>query len=127
MRVIADIFGYTSTHMPKYNSISISGYHMQEAGADAKLELGFTIADGIEYVRTADKAGLKVDDIAPRLSFFFAIGTNYYVEIAKLRAARKLWAELMKKNFDPKNPKSLLLRTHCQTSGYSLTEQVRNC
>ncbi|GMH47091.1 hypothetical protein TrRE_jg2263 [Triparma retinervis] len=123
MRAIADIFGFTSTHMPKYNSISISGYHMQEAGADAKLELGFTIADGIEYVRTAEKAGLKVDDIAPRLSFFFAIGTNYYVEIAKLRAARKLWAELMKKNFDPKNPKSLLLRTHCQTSGYSLTEQ----
>jgi len=123
MRVIADIFGYTSSHMPKYNSISISGYHMQEAGADAKLELGFTIADGLEYVRTAEKAGLKVDDIAPRLSFFFAIGTNFFVEVAKLRAARKLWAELMKKNFDPKNPKSLLLRTHCQTSGYSLTEQ----
>ena len=127
MRVIADIFGFTSTHMPKYNSISISGYHMQEAGADAKLELGFTIADGLEYVRTAVKAGLKVDDIAPRLSFFFAIGTNFYVEVAKLRAARQLWAELMQKNFSPKNPKSLLLRTHCQTSGYSLTEQVSLC
>jgi methylmalonyl-CoA mutase len=124
MRIISDIFGYTSTFMPKYNSISISGYHMQEAGADAALELGFTIADGIEYVRTAVNAGLSVDAVAPRLSFFFAIGTNFYVEIAKLRAARTLWATLMKQNFpEIKNPKSLLLRTHCQTSGYSLTEQ----
>jgi len=94
MRVIADIFGYTSTHMPKYNSISISGYHMQEAGADAKLELGFTIADGLEYVRTAEKAGLEVDDIAPRLSFFFAIGTNFYVEVAKVRLSEERSDEL---------------------------------
>ncbi len=123
MRIISDIFGFTSAHMPKYNSISISGYHMQEAGADARLELGFTIADGIEYVRTAVAAGLDVDSVAPRLSFFFAVGTNFYVEIAKLRAARRIWAKLMKEKFNPKNPKSLLLRTHCQTSGYSLTEQ----
>lgn len=123
MRIIQDIFGYTSAHMPKYNSISISGYHMQEAGADARLELAFTIADGIEYVKAAEAAGLDVDAIAPRLSFFFAIGMNFYMEVAKLRAARTLWATLMKEKFDPKNPKSLLLRTHCQTSGYSLTEQ----
>ncbi|KAG7394874.1 hypothetical protein PHYBOEH_004527 [Phytophthora boehmeriae] len=123
MRIIQDIFGYTSEYMPKYNSISISGYHMQEAGADARLELAFTIADGIEYVRAAQAAGLEVDAVAPRLSFFFAIGMNFYMEVAKLRAARKLWAILMKEKFEPKNVKSLLLRTHCQTSGYSLTEQ----
>lgn len=123
MKIISDIFGYTSKHMPKFNSISISGYHMQEAGADSKLELAFTIADGIEYIRTAIKAGLSVDEVAPRVSFFWAIGMNHYMEIAKLRAARVLWAELVKKNFNPKNPKSMILRTHCQTSGWSLTEQ----
>lgn len=123
MRIIQDIFGYTSEYMPKYNSISISGYHMQEAGADAKLELAFTIADGIEYVRAAQAAGLDVDAVAPRLSFFFAIGMNFYMEVAKLRAARTLWAKMMQDKFQPKNSKSLLLRTHCQTSGYSLTEQ----
>jgi len=122
MKIISDIFGYTSKHMPKFNSISISGYHMQEAGADSKLELAFTIADGIEYIRTAIKAGLSVDEVAPRVSFFWAIGMNHYMEIAKLRAARVLWAELVKKNFNPKNPKSMILRTHCQTSGWSLTE-----
>lgn len=121
-RVIGDIFGYTSQHMPKFNSISISGYHMQEAGADAALELAFTIADGLEYIRTArDVAGLDVDKVAPRLSFFWGIGLNFYTEIAKLRAARRLWSTLVKEKFDPQNPKSLLLRTHCQTSGYSLT------
>ena len=123
MRIIQDIFAYTSKHMPKFNSISISGYHMQEAGADSKLELAFTIADGIEYVRAAQAAGLDVDAVAPRLSFFFAIGMNFYMEIAKLRAARLLWARVMKDRFHAKNPKSWLLRTHCQTSGYSLTEQ----
>jgi len=123
MRIIQDIFAYTSKHMPKFNSISISGYHMQEAGADSKLELAFTIADGIEYVRAAQAAGLDVDTVAPRLSFFFAIGMNFYMEIAKLRAARLLWARVMKERFRAKNPKSWLLRTHCQTSGYSLTEQ----
>lgn len=122
IRIIQDIFGYTASHMPKFNSISISGYHMQEAGADSKLELAFTIADGIEYVKAAVAAGLDIDDIAPRLSFFFAIGMNFYMEVAKLRAARVLWAETMKE-MGAKNPKSLLLRTHCQTSGYSLTEQ----
>lgn len=122
MRIIQDIFGYTSVHMPKFNSISISGYHMQEAGADSKLELAFTLADGVEYVRAAQAAGLEVDKIAPRLSFFFAIGMNFYMEIAKLRAARMLWARLMRDKFCAKG-KSLLLRTHCQTSGYSLTEQ----
>jgi len=123
-RVVADIIGYTAIHMPKFNSVSISGYHMQEAGADAALELGFTIADGLEYLRTAvNVAGLSVDDVAPRYSFFFGIGMNYYVEIAKLRAARRLWSTLVEKHFRPKNPKSLLLRTHCQTSGYTLTEQ----
>ncbi|KAF1772298.1 Cobalamin (vitamin B12)-dependent enzyme, catalytic [Phytophthora cactorum] len=115
MRIIQDIFGYTSEYMPKYNSISISGYHMQEAGADARLELAFTIADGIEYVRAAQAAGLDVDAVAPRLSFFFAIGMNFYME--------KTMANLMKEKFQPQNGKSLLLRTHCQTSGYSLTEQ----
>lgn len=123
MKIIQDIMAYTSDHMPKFNSISISGYHMQEAGADSKLELAFTIADGVEYVRNAQAAGLDVDKIAPRLSFFFAMGMNFYMEVAKLRAARQLWAKLMKEKFDAKNPKSLLLRTHCQTSGYSLTEQ----
>lgn len=123
-RIVADIIGFTAVHMPKFNSVSISGYHMQEAGADAALELGFTIADGLEYIRTAvDKAGLKVDDVAPRYSFFFGIGMDFYMEIAKLRAARRLWSTLVKKHFEPKSPKSLLLRTHCQTSGYTLTEQ----
>eukprot|EP01039_Chlorochromonas_danica_P002505 gene2505-2743_t len=122
MKIIQDIFAYTSQRMPKFNSISISGYHMQEAGADSKLELAFTLADGIEYVRAAQAAGLPVDKVAPRLSFFFAIGMNFYIEIAKLRAARRLWAELMKDKFQASG-KSLLLRTHCQTSGYSLTEQ----
>ena len=123
-RVIADIMGYTAHNMPKFNSLSISGYHIQEAGADAALELGLTIADGLEYVRTAvGPAGLSVDDVAPRLSFFWGIGMNFYTEIAKMRAARRLWAKLLTEHFAPKNPKSLLLRTHCQTSGYSLTEQ----
>mmetsp|Transcript_5514 Transcript_5514/g.11334 ORF Transcript_5514/g.11334 Transcript_5514/m.11334 type:complete len:752 (+) Transcript_5514:351-2606(+) len=123
MRSIADIFGYTNVHMPRFNSVSISGYHMQEAGADSKLELAFTIADGMQYVKTARDAGLDVDKVAPRLSFFFAIGMNFYMEIAKLRAARKLWAHMMRDRMGAKNPKSWLLRTHCQTSGYSLTEQ----
>ena len=123
LRLIGDIMGYTATHMPKFNSISISGYHMQEAGADAKLELAFTLADGMEYVRTAQKAGLDVDAVAPRLSFFWAIGMNFYMEIAKMRAGRKLWAHLMRDRMGAKVPKSWLLRTHCQTSGYSLTEQ----
>eukprot|EP00903_Cladosiphon_okamuranus_P019154 g17617.t3 len=123
MRIIGDIFGYTSEHMPKYNSISVSGYHMQEAGADGKLELAFTIADGLEYLKAAVDAGLDVDKVAPRLSFFFCVGMSFYLEVAKLRAARVLWARLVKDRFSPKNPKSLLLRTHCQTSGYSLTEQ----
>jgi methylmalonyl-CoA mutase len=122
-RVVSDILGFMASEMPKFNSISISGYHMQEAGADAALELGFTLADGLEYMRTAiHKAQLDVDDIAPRLSFFWGIGMNYYIEIAKMRAARRLWSTLVKEHFSPKNPKSLLLRTHCQTSGYSLTE-----
>lgn len=123
MRIVADIIGYTSKHMPRYNSISISGYHMQEAGANSALELAFTIADGLEYVKAAQTRGLDVDDFAPRLSFFFAIGMNFLMEVSKLRAARKLWAELMKERFNPQNPKSLMLRTHCQTSGWSLTAQ----
>lgn len=123
MRIIGDIFSYVAKNMPKYNSISISGYHIQEAGADNVLELAFTLADGIEYVRTGLKSGMSVDDFAPRLSFFFGIGMNFYMEIAKLRAARKLWATIMEEKFHPKNQKSLLLRTHCQTSGWSLTEQ----
>ncbi|KAK9766327.1 hypothetical protein K7432_004676 [Basidiobolus ranarum] len=123
MRIIADIFSHTAKNMPKWNSISISGYHMQEAGANNVLELAFTIADGIEYVRTGIKAGMTVDQFAPRLSFFWAIGMNFYMEIAKMRAARRLWANLIKEKFNPTNPKSLLLRTHCQTSGWSLTEQ----
>jgi len=123
MRIIQNIFSYTGDYMPKFNSISISGYHMQEAGADSKLELAFTLADGIEYVRAAKAAGLDVDKVAPRLSFFFAIGMNFYMEVAKLRAARRIWAKLLKEKVGAKNPKSWLLRTHCQTSGYSLTEQ----
>jgi methylmalonyl-CoA mutase len=122
MRIISDIIEYTSRHMPKFNSISISGYHIQEAGANNALELAFTLADGIEYVRAAIAKGLDVDAFAPRLSFFFAIGMNFFMEAAKLRAARFLWSKLMRQ-FDPKDPKSLMLRTHCQTSGWSLTEQ----
>ena len=122
MRIIADIFSYTAAHMPKFNSISISGYHMQEAGATADLELAYTLADGLEYVRAGLAAGLKIDEFAPRLSFFWAVGMNHFMEIAKLRAGRLLWAKLMQQ-FAPTNPKSLALRTHCQTSGYSLTEQ----
>ncbi|MEO1021592.1 MAG: methylmalonyl-CoA mutase [Bacteroidota bacterium] len=123
MRLVADIIEYTSKYMPRFNSISISGYHMQEAGADSALELAFTLADGLEYVKTAVERGLAVDDFAPRLSFFFAIGMNFLMEVSKLRAARSLWAELMKEYFDPKNQKSMMLRTHCQTSGWSLTAQ----
>jgi methylmalonyl-CoA mutase len=122
MRIIADIIEYTAKNMPKFNSISISGYHMQEAGATQALELAFTLADGEEYVKTAIAKGLDVDEFAGRLSFFFAIGMNFYLEVAKLRAARLLWWRIMKR-FQPKNPKSLMLRTHCQTSGWSLTEQ----
>lgn len=122
MRIIADIFKYTSAHMPKFNSISISGYHMHEAGATADIELAYTLADGLEYIRTGLAAGMKIDEFAPRLSFFFAIGMNHFMEIAKLRAARVLWAKMLR-GFEPENEKSLMLRTHCQTSGYSLTEQ----
>ena len=122
MKIIADIFEYTSTNMPKFNSISISGYHMQEAGATADIELAYTLADGLEYVRTGLKAGIDIDSFAPRLSFFWAIGMNYFMEVAKMRAARKMWAQMMQ-TFEPKNPKSLALRTHSQTSGWSLTEQ----
>lgn len=122
MKIIADIFEYTSLHMPKFNSISISGYHMQEAGATADIELGYTLADGLEYVKTGLNAGIDIDRFAPRLSFFWAIGMNYYMEVAKMRAARLIWAKLMKR-FYPKNEKSLALRTHSQTSGWSLTEQ----
>lgn len=123
MRVIGDIFAYTSANMPKFNSISISGYHIQEAGATTLLELAYTIADGLEYCRTGVKAGLDIDEFAPRLSFFWGIGMNFYMEIAKMRAARRLWAHLIEKNFSPKNIKSCMLRTHCQTSGWSQTEQ----
>ena len=122
MRIVGDIFAYTSQHMPKFNSISISGYHMHEAGAPAHLELAYTLADGLEYIRTGLAAGMSIDDFAPRLSFFWGIGMNHFMEIAKLRAGRLLWANIVKP-FDPKNLKSLMLRTHCQTSGYSLTEQ----
>ena len=121
MRIIGDIFKYTSKHMPKFNSISISGYHMHEAGANAELELAYTLADGLEYIRTGINAGLKIDDFAPRLSFFWGIGMNHFREIAKMRAARLLWAKIIK-DFNPSNPKSMALRTHCQTSGWSLTE-----
>jgi methylmalonyl-CoA mutase len=132
MRIIADIFRYTSHHMPKFNSISISGYHMQEAGATADLELGYTMADGLEYIRAGIAAGLSIDDFAPRLSFFWAIGKDVFMEIAKMRAARLLWAKIVKQ-FKPKNPKSMSLRTHSQTSGWSLTAQdvynnvIRTC
>ncbi|TMJ25207.1 MAG: methylmalonyl-CoA mutase, partial [Alphaproteobacteria bacterium] len=122
MRIISDIFAYTSANMPKFNSISISGYHMQEAGATQDLELAYTLADGVEYVRAGLDAGLTIDRFAPRLSFFWAIGMNFFMEVAKLRAARLLWAKLMKP-FDPKDARSLSLRTHCQTSGWSLTAQ----
>src|SRR6056297_651562 len=122
MKIIADIFEFTSKHMPKFNSISISGYHMQEAGATADIEMAYTLADGLDYIRTGIKSGLDIDAFAPRLSFFWAIGMNHFMEIAKMRAARMLWAKLVKQ-FSPKNPKSMSLRTHCQTSGWSLTEQ----
>lgn len=122
MKIIADIFEYTSKYMPKFNSISISGYHMQEAGAPADIELAYTLADGLEYVRTGLKAGIDIDSFAPRLSFFWAIGMNYFMEVAKMRAARIIWAKMMK-TFEPDNPKSMALRTHSQTSGWSLTEQ----
>ena len=132
MRIIADIFKFASAHMPKFNSISISGYHMQEAGATADLEMAYTLADGLEYVRTGIATGLDIDNFAPRLSFFWAQGMNYFMEVAKMRAARLIWAKLIKM-FNPKNPKSMSLRTHSQTSGWSLTEQdpynnvVRTC
>jgi methylmalonyl-CoA mutase len=122
MKIIADIFEFTSKKMPKFNSISISGYHMQEAGATADIELAYTLADGIEYIRTGLATGMKIDEFAPRLSFFWAIGMNHFMEIAKMRAGRMLWAKLLKQ-FNPKDEKSLALRTHCQTSGWSLTEQ----
>ncbi len=122
MRIIGDIFAFTSRHMPKFNSISISGYHMHEAGAPAHIELAYTLADGLEYIRTGIQAGMSIDDFAPRLSFFWGIGMNHFMEIAKMRAGRLLWAKIVKQ-FDPKNTKSLALRTHSQTSGYSLTEQ----
>jgi len=122
MKIIADIFEYTSKYMPRFNSISISGYHMQEAGATADIELAYTLADGLEYIKTGLEAGMDIDSFAPRLSFFWGIGMNHFMEIAKMRAARMLWAKLVKQ-FNPKNPKSLALRTHSQTSGYSLTEQ----
>jgi methylmalonyl-CoA mutase len=132
MRIIGDIFRYCSANMPKFNCISVSGYHMQEAGATADIELAYTLADGLEYLRTGVKAGLDVDDFAPRISFFWGVGMNHFMEIAKMRAARMLWAKLVK-TFNPKNPKSLALRAHCQTSGWSLTAQdpynnvVRTC
>ncbi len=122
MKIIADIFEYTSKHMPKFNSISISGYHMQEAGATADIELAYTLADGLEYLRAGINAGMSIDDFAPRLSFFWGVGMNHFMEIAKMRAARMLWAKIVNQ-FNPKNPKSLALRTHSQTSGWSLTEQ----
>lgn len=122
MKIVSDIFKYCSANLPKFNAISVSGYHMQEAGASADIELAYTLADGLEYIRTGLKAGLDIDDFAPRISFFFGIGMNFMMEVAKLRAARLLWAELVSE-FKPKNPKSLALRTHCQTSGWSLTEQ----
>ena len=122
MKIVADIFAYTASRMPRFNSISISGYHMQEAGATADIELAYTLADGLQYLRTGLQAGLDIDSFAPRLSFFWAIGMNYFMEIAKMRAARMLWAKLVKQ-FQPQNPKSMALRTHCQTSGWSLQEQ----
>ena len=133
MKIIGDIFAYTSKNMPKFNSISISGYHIQEAGATATLEMAFTIADGIEYCRTGIKAGMDIDSFAPRLSFFWGVGMNFYMEIAKFRAARRLWAHMIQEKFQPKDMKSCMLRTHSQTSGWSLTEQdpynniIRTC
>src|SRR3954449_4705416 len=132
MRIIGDIFRYCSANMPRFNCISVSGYHMQEAGATADIELAYTLADGLEYLRTGVKAGLNVDDFAPRISFFWGIGMNHFMEIAKMRAARVLWAKIVKR-FNPQNPKSLVLRAHCQTSGWSLAAQdpynnvVRTC
>ncbi len=132
MQIIADIFKYTAERMPKFNSISVSGYHMEEAGASSDIELAYTLADGLEYIRTCINTGMNIDDFAPRISFFWGIGMNHFMEIAKMRAARMLWAKLVKQ-FNPKNPKSLALRTHCQTSGWSLTEQdpfnnaIRTC
>ena len=132
MRIISDIFAFTSANMPKWNSISISGYHMQEAGATADIEMAYTLADGVDYIRAGESVGLKVDQFAPRLSFFWAIGTNFFMEVAKMRAARMLWAKLVNQ-FGPKNPKSMSLRTHSQTSGWSLTAQdvynnvIRTC
>ena len=123
MRIVADIIEYCSHNLPQFNTVSISGYHMLEAGATCTQELAYTLADGLEYVRSAMKKGLDIDDFAPRLSFFFGIGMNFFMEIAKLRAARFLWSEMIKEEFSPKNPKSLMLRTHCQTSGVSLTSQ----
>ena len=123
MRIVADIIAYASKQLPKFNSVSISGYHMLEAGATCTQELAYTLADGVEYVRAAIKKGLDIDSFAPRLSFFFGIGMNFFMEVAKLRAARLLWAELIEKEFAPSNPQSLMLRTHCQTSGVSLTSQ----
>ncbi len=132
MRIVSDLFAYTAEHMPRFNSISISGYHMQEAGASADLELGYTLADGLEYLRAGRRAGLEIDAFAPRLSFFWAIGMHVFMEIAKMRAARLLWARIVQQ-FEPRNPRSMALRTHCQTSGWSLTEQdpfnnvIRTC
>uniref|UniRef100_A0A061R3I6 Methylmalonyl-mutase n=1 Tax=Tetraselmis sp. GSL018 TaxID=582737 RepID=A0A061R3I6_9CHLO len=123
MRVVGDIMAFCSRRMPRFHPVSISGYHMQEAGASAVLELAYTIADGLEYIRCAKDAGLSVDEVAPRFSFFWGIGMNFFEEVAKLRAARRLWARLVRERFAPEDPKSLLLRTHCQTSGYSLTAQ----
>src|SRR6186713_429077 len=122
MRIVADIFAYSSKHMPKFNSISISGYHMHEAGAPAHIELAYTLADGLEYIRKGIAAGIAIDNFAPRLSFFWGIGMNFFMEVAKMRAARLLWAKIVQQ-FNPTNPKSMALRTHCQTSGWSLTEQ----
>src|SRR5690606_13225468 len=122
MKIISDIFGYTSKHMPKFNSISISGYHIHEAGATADIELAYTLADGLESIRTGLKSGLRIDEFARRLSFFWAIGMNHFMEIAKMRAARMLWAKMVRQ-FNPQKEKSMALRTHCQTSGWSLTEQ----
>jgi len=122
MRIVADVFRYTAERMPKFNSISISGYHMHEAGATPDQELAYTLADGVEYLRTGISAGLKVDEFAPRMSFFFATGMDFLIEIAKLRAARWLWSELLEP-FAPRDPRSRMLRTHCQTSGWSLAAQ----
>src|SRR6186713_1186525 len=119
MRIVGDVIAFASKNMPLFNPISISGYHLQEAGASEELELAYTLANGLEYVRRAVDSGLCVDDFAPRLSFFFGIGMNFFLEVAKLRAARLIWAQLMQKNFAPKDPRSLSLRTHCQTSGWS--------